>query len=1193
MPTSPVKKTRICLLPLDMDTAAAKFQQQYPAVISRPLSPFFFLGSVPASVTRFYFGTQAVGPIGIYELTDTAMTSHGLLVRAGRFYATDRLNISEGTIQECALYGTLTADRMPSRVIDQPVVALAGPGHLIYGHWLTDFLPKLFLLHSAGLRIDQQNYLVPCNTPEFAFQLLRLLGIRDEQLIRFEPYSETVQARRMFVPTLLRRNGQAHPAVAEAARFLLECIQARTRLPSPPSGHERIFLSQGSFARDRRDRPLLLNRDEIECRAQHQGYRLVEPEKMTVPEQISLFLQARQIIGEYEPDLHNCIFSKPGVAICALRATALHPDFLESDLCQHLGQHIGYVFGASDEKDTIRRFAVDAADFELSMQLLQINCSTAVPAVACAQKVDAELANSERSIIMLRSNFDRMITRALAARDTEIAGRTKAERATKMALAQVDRLEAEHRALAAHLEAVLSSTFWRISWPIRAALERNPQTRRAFRRIADLMWRSVTFRLFRRLTLRRRAVVVQKPDHVILGPNEKVNFTAQAQVNLNKFLTAGLRLVFPITESPDLSVVIVLWNQAHLTLCCLQALLAQSGLTFEVVLVDNASNDRTAELLSRIEGARVINSAVNEGFLVGCNRGVAAARGRCILLLNSDAFVRPGAVAAAAAALDSSPDVGAVGARLVLPSGRLQEAGSIIWSDATTSGYGRGTDPESGEVMFRRDVDYCSAAFLLTPRALWNRLGGLDELYVPAYYEEADYCMRLRGAGYRVLYEPSAVVDHYEFGSEAKQGDAISACRHNRKRFRARYWDKLLLDHLPPADRNLLAARERLSVAKRRLLIIDNEVPLRTLGSGYPRARAILIETALAGWSVTLFPMHKIDVQWEKTRAELPWEIEIISGRGATSLVNFLQERCGHYDAVIVSRPDNMKLLRSVIREHAHLLDGTRLIYDAEALFAMRDITLDAISGRPHADATARIAAEISLTQGVDAVVCVSETEADLYRKHQNAPVYVLSHPTELAVNPPPFEQREGLLFVGRLLEQAAPNWQGLLWFVRECWPRIRTKLPGVTLIVSGHLHPEHAELEAPGIDLAGPVGDLRPLYNAARVFVAPVRFAAGLPIKILEATGAGLPTVGTKLMARQLRWMPGAEIAAEDDPAAFAEAVVSLYENEAAWRAMRAAACKRLEQEHNASLFRKRMRTLLNGDVAPRSAQPQPPLFQ
>jgi capsular polysaccharide biosynthesis protein len=376
MQTSPVKQ-RICLRPLDADMAAAKFAQQYPAVISRPLAPTFVLGGVPASVRRLYFRAQVVGPIGIYELTDMGMTSHGLLVQDGCFYISDQLNICERTIRECALYGTLTADRAPSRMIDQPVVALAGPGHLIYGHWLTDFLPKLFLLHSAGLRIDQQNYLVPSNTPGFALRLLSLLGIRDEQLIRFEPYSETVQARRMLVPTLLRCNGQAHPAMAEAARFLLECIQTRTRLPSAPSGHERIFLSRRSSGRDGR---VLLNRDEVESRAQYAGYRLVEPEKMTAPEQISLFLQVRQIIGEYGSGLHNCIFSEPGVAICALRASALHPGFLQSGLCQQLGQHIGYVFGASDDKDVTQRFTVDAADFELSMQLLQMNFPVAVAA---------------------------------------------------------------------------------------------------------------------------------------------------------------------------------------------------------------------------------------------------------------------------------------------------------------------------------------------------------------------------------------------------------------------------------------------------------------------------------------------------------------------------------------------------------------------------------------------------------------------------------------------------------------------------------------------------------------------------------------------------------------------------------------------------------------------------------------------
>jgi GT2 family glycosyltransferase len=125
--------------------------------------------------------------------------------------------------------------------------------------------------------------------------------------------------------------------------------------------------------------------------------------------------------------------------------------------------------------------------------------------------------------------------------------------------------------------------------------------------------------------------------------------------------------------------------------------------------------------------------------------------------------------------------------------------------------------------MFRREVDYCSGAFLMTPRALWERLNGFDAVYSPAYYEEADYCMRLRAAGYRVVYEPAAVVDHYEFGSESQRGDAVLASRRNRKIFRERHAETLRSIHLPPAEANILAGRA--CRARKRLLMIDNEIP--------------------------------------------------------------------------------------------------------------------------------------------------------------------------------------------------------------------------------------------------------------------------------------------------------------------------------------------------------------------------------
>ena len=75
---------------------------------------------------------------------------------------------------------------------------------------------------------------------------------------------------------------------------------------------------------------------------------------------------------------------------------------------------------------------------------------------------------------------------------------------------------------------------------------------------------------------------------------------------------------------------------------------------------------------------------------------------------------------------------------------------------APALGYGRGDDPSAAMYNFRRDVDYCSGAFLLTPVETWEQLNGFDPVFEPAYYEETDYCMRLWERGLRVVYEPSA-----------------------------------------------------------------------------------------------------------------------------------------------------------------------------------------------------------------------------------------------------------------------------------------------------------------------------------------------------------------------------------------------------------------------------------------------------
>jgi GT2 family glycosyltransferase len=756
-------------------------------------------------------------------------------------------------------------------------------------------------------------------------------------------------------------------------------------------------------------------------------------------------------------------------------------------------------------------------------------------------------------------------------------------------------------ALRNELAQLQQSTFWRATGPIRAGLNKVPTPLRdTLRRGAKAVYWAVTsHRMPARvawLRARQREAISRDPEPLALAEDRdlalvedrdasppldaKAQVAAQAKAELADFLASGARLAFFDGEAPDISALIILWNQAHLTLRCLRALEKECKIagapSLEIVLVDNASSDETSELLSRLDGARIIRKMENVGFVRACNQAAAIARGPTLLFLNNDAFVRLGALSAAHVALKRSPDVGAVGGRLIMPSGLLQEAGCIVWSDGSTSGYGRGLAADAGEAMFRRDVDYCSGAFLLTPRVLWEKLGGFDESYAPAYYEEADYCMRVWEVGLRVVYEPAAAVDHYEFGS-SNYDEIVATALLNRKRFRARHAEVLHHSHLPAAPANVLAARSHRDPGRRRLLVLDNEVPLRALGGGCPRMRETLVEAAAAGWLVSFYPLQNPKVDWAAARADLSCEIEILSDRGAADLGKFLEERRGYYDLVLVSRPDNMALVRAALRERPYLICGARLIYDAEALFAARIIAEATLEGRPlpTEEVDRIINDEISLAEGADGIVCVTEAEAKAFRNRHLAPVYILGYSTEPRFDAPGFEGRHGFLFV---LEQQAPNWRGLKWFVREVWPLIRSKLPDATMIVAGHLHPNYSELETCGVRLVGPVADLHSLYNAARVFVAPIQFAAGVPIKIVEATAAGLPTAATSLMARQLGWAPSVEIAAEDEPMALAAAAVTLHEESSAWSAVRAAAQQRIAREYSAEAFRSRLRELLDG---------------
>lgn len=678
-------------------------------------------------------------------------------------------------------------------------------------------------------------------------------------------------------------------------------------------------------------------------------------------------------------------------------------------------------------------------------------------------------------------------------------------------------------------------------------------------------------------------------DTVDPGLGRRVALTDAALV-WDALMRNGVRLAFAPVPEPEVSVVIVARDARHLLALTLYRLCAQqplAGVPFEVILVDNASAPETRALYPRLDGVTLIENAENTGFGPACNAGAARARGRFVLFLNPDVDLMPGAMAAMVAAFREHADVGIVGARLVFPGGYLQESGAGFRDDAgLTHPHGRGDpDPFAPAQAATRDVGYVSGAVLMIERALFEELRGFDPLFAPAYYEDTDLCLRCHQAGRRVLVQPRATAIHYENATSARREDVEALLDRNRARFLDRHRSALFEQGPQPrAGATLDHDPWRL-----RVLYVDDRVPHLDLGAGLPRANAILNAMAGLGYRVTFFPNYEADPEEAQRYRDLDARIEISHAEGDEGFARLIAERRDHYDVLWVSRPHNILFVLQAL--DAQGLDPrgfvrSRVVFDSEALFALRDfVTAAATEGSAVAADLAWQAEREARRFGLaDAVVCVSPAEARVLARYGACNVSVLGHALAVPEAPgPDFSERAGFVFVGALGREGQPNVDSLDWFFRSVWPLVRAALPEASLTIVGAIADTIRErFTRDGVRVAGRVPHTEPHLDAARVFLAPTRFAAGIPHKVHEAVARGLPCVATPILADQLGWDDGTGLLARDwrDPEAFAAALVRLHEEAELWRAVRAAGLAQIRADCDPAAFAAAIRRLCEAQV-------------
>ncbi len=695
--------------------------------------------------------------------------------------------------------------------------------------------------------------------------------------------------------------------------------------------------------------------------------------------------------------------------------------------------------------------------------------------------------------------------------------------------------------------------------------------------------------------LRQRPGVEWNPEPYqsedFLGYGTKLDHAKQAldilnQVVLDNFLSTCSQLYFPEIEQPKISIILVLYNRAELTLSCLYSILRNNLKSVEVVIVDNNSTDKTRELLQRLQGAKIILNSENLHFLLACNQASQIAKGEYLLFLNNDAQLLGDSLNVAIETIQSSEDIGAVGGKIILPDGSLQEAGSIIWQDGSCLGYGRGDSPNSPQYMYRRAVDYCSGAFLLTPRHLFLELGGFDEDYQPAYYEETDYCVRLQQLGKQIIYDPNIAVLHYEFASSSNKSSsdhAIALMERNQQRLIQKHQDWFKQQY-PPDLKNILFACNSPRKQQQRLLMIDDRVPHPYLGSGYTRSHKILSIIENLGYLVTLYPTDlSYQEEWINVYSDIPQTVEVTRGYGLLQLEYFLKERPGYYDFIWVSRPHNMEHLNYVMSQ-ADVLGKAKIIYDAEALYCLREFEQQRLKGEllSPEEMTEKIKQELELAQNCDQIISVSPQEQQRFITHGYEKVSILGHSLPVHPTPNTFEQRQHILFVGSVYEIESPNADSILWLCEEIFPKIQQQLgETIKLLIVGNntvdeLKQQVLNLNNPAIQMLGRVEDLTQFYNQARLFLAPTRFAAGIPHKVHEAAAYGLPVVTTPLIGLQLGWQHESDLLIAEDTQAFARECVKLYQNPQLWQQLRTSALNRIQVECSPVAFSETVMSLL-----------------
>ncbi len=622
----------------------------------------------------------------------------------------------------------------------------------------------------------------------------------------------------------------------------------------------------------------------------------------------------------------------------------------------------------------------------------------------------------------------------------------------------------------------------------------------------------------------------------------------------------SLPLKLPYSDRPKLSIIIPVYNKLEYTIQCLESLSKHltPEIPVEIIVINDCSTDDTESSLKNVEGLILFNNESNLGFIHSCNKGAAEAQGEYLYFLNNDTEIHPNSIESLIEVLEKDQQVGAVGSKLVYPHGALQEAGGIVWQDASGWNYGRNDNPYTPQYNYLREADYCSGASLMVKKSVFEALKGFERDFAPAYYEDTDLCFAIRHQlALKVMYQPKSVIIHHEgissgtsTSSGIKRYQVINSAKFKQK------WQKYLETsaYLPNQGIENVPRAARKYQGNKTILVIDTYMPCYDKESGSRRLFQLIKIFKELNYHV-IFAADN-GVKAEPYTSELQnLQVEVLYTQDGYGVIpeDQIKPRLPLIDLAWICRPELNEKYLPMMREQSQI----KVIYDTIDLHYLRLKRAWELSPEDNGDKVGEWldmqARELKIAHQADLTITVTTVEQKILQEQGINKVAVVPnlHLPYLGKNKQ-FHERHNILFIGSYTHP--PNIDAVLWLCEAIMPLVWEKIPEVTVTLLGSNPTEEViALQSDKVKVPGYISDVSSYFLNHRVFVSPLRYGAGMKGKIGQSLEYSLPVISTDIGIEGMNLTPGKNILIANNAERFAAQIIRLYQDETLWQKLAA----------------------------------------